>query len=284
MIDSKYMLICNGQLVAIRPPANQDLAIPQYNKAKAVATADMQATHLENGQSISSGNPADAVATARTDNKRHLLLAASGSVATIKIFPIIQALSTHSNLSIRLVLTEPAAQFLGGQSAEQPSLEEIAKLPNVDGIYRDEAEWRQPWKRGAAILHIELRKWADVLVVAPLSANTMAKMVAGMSDNLLLSVVRAWDVEGLVDGRPGRKIVVAPAMNTAMMRHPVTTKQLKVLEEEWGGEAGWVRVLRPMSKALACGDVGDGAMISWEEIVKNIERELKLTGAAVAGH
>jgi hypothetical protein len=61
-------------------------------------------------------------------------------------------------------------------------------LPNVEAVYDDADEWGpQPWKRGASILHIELRRWADMLIVAPLSANTLAKIVNGMSDNLLTS-------------------------------------------------------------------------------------------------
>lgn len=218
---------------------------------------------------------AEDVSLSKTDGKKHLLLAASGSVATIKIGNIIQGLAEHKNLSIRLILTSSAAQFLKGQADEQPSLADIAKLPNVDGIYEDDAEWSHPWTRGAPILHIEMRKWADVLVIAPLSANTMASMVAGTSANLLTSVIRAWDTDGTVDGLK-KKIVVATAMNTAMWRHPVTAKHLKILEEEWGGENGWVEVLRPIEKTLACGDVGEGAMVSWQTIVEKIEQRLEL--------
>lgn len=103
-------------------------------------------------------NPAEDVALARTDGKHHLLLAASGSVATIKIVPIVKALASHENLSIRLIFTSSAAHFLGGQSQEQPTLSDVAALANVDAIYTDAAEWSQPWTRGAPILHIELRK------------------------------------------------------------------------------------------------------------------------------
>jgi len=64
-------------------------------------------------------------------------------------------------------------------------------------------------------------------------------------------------------------------MNTAMWRHPVTRKQIKTLEEEWGSDStdgdGWITVLRPMEKELACGDVGDGAMKDWNEIVAIIQ-------------
>lgn len=210
------------------------------------------------------------------DGKHHILLAASGSVATIKLPQIAQSLSRHSNVSIRVVLTRSAEEFLRGQSAEQPPLKSLLDLPNVDGIYHDEDEWSKPWVRGDKILHIELRRWAHVLLVAPLSANSMAKMVNGISDGLLLSVIRAWDTTGLVDRRK-KRIFVAPAMNTAMWRHPITRKQVQVLERDWGsGEDGWVTVLRPMEKELACGDVGDGAMMDWKKIVDSIEAHLEL--------
>jgi len=216
------------------------------------------------------------------DNKHHILLAASGSVATIKIPNILRALSTHPRLSIRLILTPSAASFLQGQAAEQPSVASLSKIPNVDGIYTDESEWTPPWTRGAPILHIELRRWADILVIAPLSANMMGKITNGLSDGLLASVVRAWDTTGLVDGTK-KRILVAPAMNTAMWRQPVTGRQVRILEEEWGvreglpgEEEGWVEVLRPQERELACGDVGDGAMKEWPEVVKIIEERLGL--------
>ncbi|RAL16557.1 putative flavoprotein [Aspergillus homomorphus CBS 101889] len=213
------------------------------------------------------------------DQKTHIILAASGSVATIKLPNIARALGGHSNVSIRIVITKSAERFLEGQSPEQPSLEALRATPGVDGIYRDEDEWGSPWVRGEPILHIELRKWAHLLIVAPLSANTMAKMTMGMADNLLLSVIRAWDTTGTVDAKIKNKrplIFVAPAMNTAMWNHPITAKQIEVLEEEWGvnnsSKDGWISVLRPMEKSLACGDTGNGAMLDWEAIVRIVEQ------------
>ncbi|KAI0445346.1 putative flavoprotein [Xylaria telfairii] len=286
-------------------------------------------------------NSIRALTASLDDGKTHLLLACSGSVATIKLPNIIQALSKYpsSQLSIRVVLTPSASRFLAGQSKEQPTVSGIGHLPNVDAVYIDADEWKIPWVRGAGILHIELRRWADVLVIAPLSANTLAKIVGGFSDSLLTSVVRAWDPWGELDANPApgkadtttrattttilmtpegtngatrnrrlkkRRIIVAPAMNTAMWRHPITAKQLRVLEEEWGvqkaptpmqpddGSApgnpptsqetspsqdegdGWFEVLRPQSKVLACGDAGDGAMLEWSQIVTVIEERLGL--------
>lgn len=266
------------------------------------------------------------------DGKVHLLLGCSGSVATIKLPNIIQTLSKYSSnqLSIRVVLTPSASQFLSGQSKEQPTVSALTTLPNVDGVYVDADEWKVPWVRGGGILHIELRRWADLFVIAPLSANTMAKIVGGFADSLLTSVVRAWDPWGDLDtatanpttqGQEGttgvrrrsrkRRIMVAPAMNTAMWRHPITAKQLRVLEEEWGVQKqsafkaqsedsfaaenapapspetsrpsatedegdGWFEVLRPQRKILACGDAGDGAMVEWTQIVTAIEERLGL--------
>ncbi|KAF2127292.1 phosphopantothenoylcysteine decarboxylase [Dothidotthia symphoricarpi CBS 119687] len=226
------------------------------------------------------------------DDKIHLLLCASGSVATIKIPNMIQALSKHPNVAIRLIFTSSAANFLQGQSKEQPSIEDIGVLPNVEGIYFDEDEWSEPWVRGNKILHIELRRWADMMVVAPLSANALAKISQGWSDNLLLSVVRAWDTTGLIDpvrdipgvewpqgkdGETKKRILVAPSMNTAMWHQPITTKQVKILDEEWGVKnGGWFEVLQPMEKELACGDIGGGAMKDWREIVQVIEERLGL--------
>lgn len=175
-----------------------------------------------------SNNALSELHAALEDGKTHLLLAASGSVATIKIPNIVAALvAAHppSRLSIRIILTSSARNFLAGQSAEQPPLRSLLSVPGVDGIYTDEDEWGRGesvgpegvWRRGGGVLHIELRRWAHLMAVVPLSANTLAKVANGLCDNLLTSVVRAWDAEGRIDG--GRKrILVAPAMNVSLDR------------------------------------------------------------------
>ncbi|KAF2720027.1 flavo protein [Polychaeton citri CBS 116435] len=224
------------------------------------------------------------------DGKRHLLLACTGSVATIKLPNIIASLSRSPNLSIRILISASASKFLQAQSQEQPSLDDIARLPNVDAIYFDAYEWEKPWVRGDSIAHIEFRRWADLMVIAPLSANALARVVNGVSDDLVTSVVRAWDATGLIDvGRPGvplpyaggtrKGIVVAPAMNTAMWEHPITKRQMELLSGEWAvSSGGWIEVLRPIEKELACGDSGSGAMRSWEEIASTIKERLELEG------
>jgi len=102
------------------------------------------------------------------------------------------------------------------------------------------------------VVHIELRRWADALVIAPLSANTLAKLAHGLCDNLLTCVVRAWD--------PARPLLVAPAMNTLMWDNPLTEEHLLALRRRR------VRVIPPVSKVLACGDEGHGALAAVRDI------------------
>ncbi|RJE23095.1 Phosphopantothenoylcysteine decarboxylase [Aspergillus sclerotialis] len=213
--------------------------------------------------------PADEVASALNDGKVHLLLAASGSVATIKLPNIISSLEKHPNLSIRVILTKTAARFLAGQSAEQPTVESLASAPNVDGLYMDEDEWVEPWVRNSTILHIELRRWSHLLAIVPMSANLLAKVTSGICDNLLTNVIRAWDIDPLNPRRP--IILAAPSMNSMMWIHPLTAKQLGVLRD-WD----WFEVLSPQVKTLACGDTGQGGMCDWNEIVAVIEKRLGL--------
>ncbi|KAE8146642.1 flavo protein [Aspergillus avenaceus] len=226
-------------------------------------------------------SPAADVAASLHDGKIHLLIAATGSVATIKLPLIISHFKDYPNVSIRVILTKPAAEFLRNQASEQPAVESLQNIPNVEAIYYDEDEWREPWTRGSEILHIALRRWAHLFLIAPLSANSLAKVVHGMADNLVTSVVRAWDTTGLIDGME-KRILVAPAMNTAMWVHPITAQQIRVIEEDWGvkevdgKEQGWFEVLRPIEKSLACGDVGSGGMMEWKKIAEVVERRLKL--------
>jgi phosphopantothenoylcysteine decarboxylase len=92
-----------------------------------------------------------------------------------------------------------------------------------------------------------------LFIVAPLSADTLAKLSHGLADNLLTSVARAWSFD--------KPILAVPAMNTAMWDHPLTAPQLEVLTK-----LGF-NLVAPVSKMLACGDVGTGAMAAVDDIV-----------------
>jgi phosphopantothenoylcysteine decarboxylase len=120
-------------------------------------------------------------------------------------------------------------------------------------------EWEMWTKRGDPVLHIELRKWAQCFLIAPLSANTLAKLSNGLCDNLLTLICRAWPMEKSNRGNENENklktpIIVCPAMNTFMWNHPLTEVQIKILQN-WGYE-----IVGPIDKKLICGDVGNGAM------------------------
>ena len=157
----------------------------------------------------------------------NILLGCTGSVATIKIPEILEKLREMENCEVKLVVTENSKHFL-------PELSVLGTLG--DDVLVDEHEWTS-WKtRGDPVLHIELRKWADIAVIAPLSANSLAKLANGLADNLLSSVMRAWDFN--------KPILIAPAMNTCMWQHPVTCHQLGILST-WG-----YTVIDPVVKTL----------------------------------
>ena len=128
---------------------------------------------------------------------------------------------------------------------------------NKNVVILDEDEWPgERYERGDPVLHIELRRWADVLLIAPCDANTLAKLALGLTDNCLTCVYRAWDRT--------RPVILAPAMNTLMWEHPATARHLEQLTADLRDS---LRVLMPVNKKLACDDVGLGAMAGREEII-----------------
>uniref|UniRef100_A0A4W5MC48 Phosphopantothenoylcysteine decarboxylase n=1 Tax=Hucho hucho TaxID=62062 RepID=A0A4W5MC48_9TELE len=135
---------------------------------------------------------------------------------------------------------------------------QLLELPGVSFILitmEDRGLWRQ---RSDPVLHIELRRWADLLVIAPLDANTLGKIASGICDNLLTCVVRAWDTS--------RPLLFCPAMNTAMWHHPITSRQVDILKE-----FGYVEI-PCIAKKLVCGDQGKGAMAEVSTIVDVVKQ------------
>ena len=181
---------------------------------------------------------------------RNLLICCTGSVASIKIPLLLQQLKDIiPGLSIKLVATQNSLHFF-----------DTTSLPESVQLYTDSDEWDTWSKIGDKVLHIELRRWADMMLIAPCDANTMAKISGGICDNLLCCVVRAWDL--------AKPLLYCPAMNTAMWEHPLTGRQIAVLES-----FGYIR-LGPISKVLACGDAGLGAMSEVADIVNSVKDKI----------
>jgi phosphopantothenoylcysteine decarboxylase len=208
----------------------------------------------------------------------NVLLGVTGSVAAIKT-PLLYAALRQKGYAVRVVATGPSLYFF--DAAELDPLPGTPPRRNPEVVSLDEDEWPgrdagRRWQRSEAVLHIALRRWADLLAIAPLDANTLAKLACGLADNCLTCVWRAWE--------PARPVVLAPAMNTLMWEHPLTTRHLRQLAEgegpappadlpldalvEWmNRHCRRLRVVAPVSRVLACGDEGVGALASPEEIV-----------------
>lgn len=133
---------------------------------------------------------------------------------------------------------------------------ERSEMPVEVPILDDDNEWQMWSKRDDPVLHIELGKWADLMLLAPLDANTLAKMATGVCDNLLLCTTRAWNFE--------KPLFFCPAMNTRMWEHPITNQQIEILKQ-WGHIE-----IKCIAKKLMCGDIGYGAMQTPANIVQTV--------------
>jgi phosphopantothenoylcysteine decarboxylase len=220
----------------------------------------------------------------------NVLLGVTGSVAAILTPALYEALKAAGH-RVKVVATQAALYFFDPAALDPADRARPERNPEV--VVLDEDEWPgrgggRLYARGDPVLHIELRRWADVLVVAPLDANTLAKLANGVADNCLTCVWRAWDRT--------RPVVLAPAMNTLMWEHPATGRHLRQVAEDAGGASlpalgldleqlvEWINancprlaVAPPQSKRLACDDVGVGAMASLETILAAVARLLPVT-------
>lgn len=197
---------------------------------------------------------------------RRILLGLTGSVASILYSKLIEQLGTLG--AVDVILTNKANSFV-----QLPQL--CDALEKVNGIlYVDDDEWiwkrdgkgyAKKWRDNDPVLHIELRNQSSALVIAPCSANTLAKISNGICDNLLTTVARAWDLN--------RPFVIAPAMNTMMYNHPITETHITTFKSFSHRNY----IVRPQSKLLACGTSGVGALANIDDIVDVVRSSLKWT-------
>ncbi|MBY0459544.1 MAG: phosphopantothenoylcysteine decarboxylase [Gemmataceae bacterium] len=213
----------------------------------------------------------------------NVLLGATGSVAAVRVPALVEQL-TAAGHAVRVVATAAATYFF-----------DPAPLRASGALVLDADEWPgresgERYQRGDEVLHIELRKWADLFAVAPLDANTLAKLAVGLCDNCLTCVWRAWDLS--------RPVVLAPAMNTLMWQHPFTKRHLRSIAADLGAghipahladdaliqqindRSPTLRVVPPVSKMLACGDVGVGALAEVVDVVGAVQQMLGRARAA----
>ncbi|EFK39765.1 phosphopantothenoylcysteine decarboxylase/phosphopantothenate--cysteine ligase, partial [Peptoniphilus sp. oral taxon 836 str. F0141] len=173
-------------------------------------------------------------------NKK-ILLGVTGGIAAYKS-PSICSILRKQGAEVKVIMTEAAKKFISPLTMQTMSGnicydQLFNQLTNMD------------------VGHISLAKWADIIVVAPATANIIGKFANGISDDLLSTVFMASRC----------KVIIAPAMNTYMLNSPANQKNMKTLKDRG------IIVLDTEKDVLACKDVGEGKMLSPKEIVDEID-------------
>jgi phosphopantothenoylcysteine decarboxylase/phosphopantothenate--cysteine ligase len=187
--------------------------------------------------------------TAISLSRARILLIISGGIAAYKSLELIRRLK-DSGATVQVVMTSGARQFISPLSAAT-----LSGQPVRDDLFSLTDE--------AAIGHIELSRAADLVVVAPASANILARMAAGLADDMATTLLLATD----------KRVLAAPAMNVRMWLHPATRRNLDRLKDDG------VLFVGPESGSMACGEFGPGRMAEPPAIVEAIEQALALEAA-----
>ena len=179
---------------------------------------------------------------------KKILIGVTGSIAIYKTLDLIR-LYIKSGAVVRVLMSESAKKFINPITFEAISQNKVLD------------ENSENWDKNSDYNHIDIAKWADILVIAPASANTINKISCGIADNLLLQTVLACK----------KKIIIAPAANTNMIENPITIQSINNLKN-LGFE-----VLQTQTKELICKDVGNGAMLEPIDIFQITCKELLKT-------
>lgn len=169
-----------------------------------------------------------------------MLLGISAGIAAYKSAQLARLLK-QAGCEVRVVMTEGAQAFIAPLTLQALTGEAVRT-----SLLDPEAE--------AGMGHIELARWADTILIAPGTADLMARLALGMADDLLTTLCLASEAER----------IMAPAMNQAMWRHPATQRNAACLQQD-----GW-RLLGPESGEQACGDTGPGRMLEPEAIMAEL--------------
>lgn len=175
---------------------------------------------------------------------KHILLGVTGGIAAYKTAFLVR-LFVKAGAEVKVVMTPSAEEFV-----TPLTLSTLSKNPVLSSFTDPEKNWNN---------HVELGEWADLMLIAPATANTISKMVSGKSDNLLLTTYLS----------AACPVYVAPAMDLDMYKHQTTRNNLKKLVQSRH------IVLEPEAGELASGLEGKGRMQEPEHIVKHITQQLK---------
>ena len=176
----------------------------------------------------------------------NILLAVTGSISAYKTADLTSQL-TKLGHQVKVLMTPAATAFITPLTLQVLSKQAVL----VEVMTEDDPK---------QIQHIDLGKEADLFLVAPASANTIAKLAHGFADNIVTSTALALPSEV--------KKFLAPAMNTKMLNHPATQNNIETLKS-YG-----YQIIPPREALLACGDQGSGALASIETILTTIQESL----------
>ena len=181
-------------------------------------------------------------------NLKKILLQVNGSIAAFKAVALCSKLVQLGH-EVEVVLSEGAENFVGAASFEGFTRRKVHS-----GLYDS----------GQMMAHIDLERWADVILLYPASANTIGKLANGQADSLIGALFLAHEFN--------KPYLIAPAMNQAMYKHPSMQENLKKLER-WG-----VTILAPTDGFLACGETGGGRLIEPEAMLETLNHMLEPVG------
>ena len=171
---------------------------------------------------------------------KNILIGVTGGIAAYKTATIIRLL-VKDGADVKVIMTDHAKEFI-----TPLTLATLSKNPVLTEFFNpSNGDWNS---------HVDLGLWADIFLIAPATANTIAKMATGVADNLLLTTYLSVRCP----------VFIAPSMDVDMLNHPATTINIETLKA-FGNS-----ILEPVSGELASGLSGKGRMAEPEDIVKEI--------------
>jgi phosphopantothenoylcysteine decarboxylase / phosphopantothenate---cysteine ligase len=184
---------------------------------------------------------------------KKIVLGVTGGIAAFKAAALCSKL-VQRGAEVRVIMTESATKFITGLT-----MQILSKAP----VYTDTFDEKNP----AVVAHIDLADWADLVLIAPATANTITKMAVGLGDDMLSTMLLATQAP----------IMVAPAMNVHMYSNPAVVRNMNELADRG------VMFVEPGNGLLACGYVGKGRLEEPEEIVAVVQRYFEQAAAQASG-